>query len=274
MKIERIQLSDIDENVYLEAYIADSVQGVKRKPILIIPGGGYYNVCAEREGEPIALAFLPYGYNAFVLNYTVGRKKSFPCQLVEAAKAIKHIKDNADKYTIDADRLFVAGFSAGGHLAASTGVLWKNEEIYKQIDMPYGYNKPFGVMLLYPVISSEYEHHFNSFQNLFCTDEPTKEQLAKASIEKNVDADSAPAFIMHTADDAVVDVNNSLDCARAYAAAGVPFELHIYPHGPHGIALANELTANGIPGYINEDVARWVSLAARWANNLSKNNGK
>ncbi len=274
MRIERIPLSDTDENIYLDAYIADSMPFCKRTPILIIPGGGYYNVCADREGEPIAMAFLPYGCNAFVLHYTVERRAPFPCQLVEAAKAIKYIKDNAEKYAIDADRLFVAGFSAGGHLAASTGVLWKNSEIYKQIDMPYGYNKPFGVMLLYPVISSKYEYHFQSFRNLFCTDTPTSEQLSAASIEKHVDSESAPAFIMHTADDNVVDVNNSLDCARAYAAAGVPFELHIYPHGPHGIALANGLTALGNPDYINEDVAKWVDLAVRWANNLNKNNDK
>ncbi len=274
MKIERIPLSDVDESIYLEAYIADRVPGVIRKPLLIIPGGGYHMVCADREGEPIALEFLSRGYNSFVLHYTVTRGRKFPCQLIEAARAIKYIKDNAEKYGIDSEQLFVVGFSAGGHLAASTGVLWKNPDIYREVDMPYGYNKPFGVMLIYPVISPKYEHHFTSFINLLCTEAPSEQQLAMVAIDANVDADSSPAFIMHTSDDRVVDVNNSLDCARAYSAAGVPFEMHIYPHGIHGMALANELTAQGNPDFLNKDIAGWVELAANWAQNLCENSGK
>ena len=269
MIFEKIELS---EGASLDVYVADKVGGKKKRPLLVIPGGGYSAVCSDREGEPIAMAFMPYGYNAFVLHYTVGRKKPFPCQLIEAARAIKHIKDNAERYNIEPGELFVVGFSAGGHLAASTGVLWKNEEIYKSVDMPYGYNKPKGIMTIYPVISPKFEHHIASFKNLWCTDTPTEEQLYAAAIEEHVDLDSAPAFIMHTATDKTVDVRNALVLANAYATAEVPFELHIYPNGPHGMALANSVTDCGRPDRNDPVVAEWVRHAAVWADRQCENN--
>lgn len=266
MKFEKIPLSSEDESVYMDAYIADTVGDFTRKALLVIPGGGYGNVCAEREGEPIAMAFLPKGYNAFVLHYTVGRKKPFPAQLIEVARAIKHIRDHAKEYNLDADAVFVVGFSAGGHLAASAGVLWKLPEVQAALDMPYGYNKPTGVMLIYPVISAAY--HAISFNNLLCADAPSAEMLDAVSIEKHVDADSSPAYILHTANDQVVDVRNALAIAGAYATAGVPFEMHIYPDAPHGVALGNRITECGVAKWNNAEIARWVDQATAWAETM------
>lgn len=265
MKHERIYLQEGNEDAYLDTYIADPIPKFTRKAMLVIPGGGYGAVCSDREGEPIAHAFIPYGYNAFVLHYTVGRKKPFPQQLIEATLAIKHIKDNAEDYGIDPEQLFVVGFSAGGHLAASTGVLWKNEEVLKAVPMSYGYNKPRGVMPIYPVVCD----HMGSFRNLWCTDAPTKEQLDTVEINQHVDADSVPAFIMHTANDEIVNVKNSLKLATAYSNANVPYELHIYPDAPHGSALCNAITAKGHPKFDNPAIAEWVRLAANWADTLS-----
>ena len=265
MRLEKILLTDDADGAYLDAYLPDPTANFVRKPLLVIPGGGYGKVCADREGEPIAQAFIPYGYNAFVLHYTVGRKKPFPAQLTEATLAIKYIKDHANEFGVDVDELFVVGFSAGGHLAASTGVLWKNEAVLEAVKMPYGYNKPKGVMLIYPVISPDYQNHIASFRNLWCSDTPTEEQLHAASIERHVDADSSPAFIMHTANDQIVDVRNALSLANAYSLSGVPFEMHIYPDAPHGSALANAITAGTNPKWNNPAIAEWVRLAANWA---------
>ena len=263
MTVERITLH---ENVYLDAYISDKLAGLERKAILVIPGGGYSCICADREGEPIAQAFIPYGYNAFVLHYTVDGKHPFPTQLIEVAEAIKHIKDNAENYGISKDKVFVVGFSAGGHLAGCAGVLWKHPEIYKSIDMPYAYNKPTGVILMYPVVSPKY--HGFSFNHLLCKDDPTAEELNTVSLERFVDSESAPAFIFHTATDEVVNVKNSLCLANAYSDAGVKYEMHIYPDAPHGIALANKITACG-KGYWNDPaMAEWVRMAAYWAENV------
>ena len=129
MLYKKIPLDDNDDQEYLEVYAADKVKGFVRNAILVLPGGGYAGVCNEREGEPIAMAFMPYGYNAFVLHYSVG-KKPFPIQLIQASKAIKHIRDNAELYNINPDKVFIVGFSAGGHLAATLGTMWDKKEIY------------------------------------------------------------------------------------------------------------------------------------------------
>ncbi len=270
MRYEKILLSAEDEEVYLEAYIADPVGDFTRRALLVIPGGGYNCICSDREGEPIAMAFLPHGYNAFVLHYTVGRKKPFPAQLIEAAKAICHIKDHAEDYHIHADEVFVVGFSAGGHLAASAGVLWKLPEVQAALGRSCSDYRPTGVMLIYPVISTDY--HTMSFQNLLCEDFPSREALEACSIEKHVEGDSSPAFVLHTMNDQLVDVKNALVLVSAYADAGVPCELHIYPDAPHGVALANAITACGVPKFDNPTIAEWISKAAKWADVLCKNN--
>lgn len=266
MRFEKIILSQERENVYMDAYIADPIKCFKRKAILVIPGGGYSHVCADREGEPIAMAFMPYGYNAFVLHYTVDKKHAFPTQLIEVATAIKYIKDHAEEFDIDPEELFTVGFSAGGHLSASAGVFWKLDEVQKAVEMPYGYNKPKGTMLIYPVIF--YNGHSGSFKNLWATDEPTQEQVEATEIHRHIDADSSPAFIMHTANDQVVDVNGALLAAAAYSKAGVPFEMHIYPDSPHGVALGNEITECGNEKWNRPAIAEWIRMAAYWADHL------
>ena len=266
MRIEKVVLNKEREDVYLEAYIADKLDHFQRKAMLVIPGGGYAGVCSDREGEPIALSYIAKGFNAFVLHYTVDKKHPFPTQLIETALAIKHIKDNSEEYGINKDELYVVGFSAGGHLAACSGSLWKHSEIYKSIDMPYGYNKPKGVVLMYPVISTDY--HGFSFNNLLCKEQPSAEELETVSLEKHIDGDSAPAFILHTVNDQIVYVKNSLCLANAYTEAGVSYEMHIYPDAPHGIALGNKITAIGIEKFDNPEIAKWVDMSVCWMENL------
>ena len=263
MILEKIVLSEGNENLYLDAYISDPIEGMHRKAILVIPGGGYSCVCSDREGEPIVQAFIPYGYQAFVLHYTVDQKHPFPTQLIEAAQAIKHIKDHAEEYGIDRKQVFVVGFSAGGHLAACTGILWKLPEISEAISMPYGYNKPTGVMLIYPVISPTY--HGFSFNHLLCKENPTEAELASVAVETKVDEDSAPAFLLHTANDQVVSVKNALCLANAYADKGLAFEMHVYPNGPHGMALANHITDGGKGQWNDPAIAEWGRMDAYWA---------
>lgn len=261
----------LDESSYLEAYIADKTEQFTRKAILVIPGGGYAGVCSEREGEPIALAFMPYGYNAFVLHYSVGRTKKFPAQLIEASLAMKHIKDNAEEYGIDKDEVYAVGFSAGGHLCATLGVMWNKKEIYDVADMEYGYNKPKGVMLIYPVISGVSEHaHMGSLRNLFCTDTPSDMELKDASVELYVTEESSPAYIVHAADDSCVPVENALIIAEAYSKFKVPFELHIYPRGEHGFALGNKITWSGKPEHVQKENEKWIENAVLWAEKLDR----
>lgn len=153
MMNERIPLDENDENAFLEVFVAEKIEGFTRKAMLVIPGGGY-QIIHNREAEPIAMAFIPYGFNSFILHYSICEKCKFPNQLVQASRAMKHIKDNAERYNIDPENVFAVGSSAGGHLAGCLGVWWDHKAVYEQIQMEYGYNKPKGIMLMYPVISS------------------------------------------------------------------------------------------------------------------------
>lgn len=261
---EKIALSDTDAEVYLETFVPAKMGEYRRKALLVIPGGGYRNL-SEREGEPIGEAFIPYGFAAFVLHYSVNRKRPFPAQLIEASKAIMHIKANAKTYGIDPEAVFVVGFSAGGHLAASIGTLYDHPEIYKALPMKKGENKPKGVILAYPVITAgEKSSHKGSVHNLLCTDTPTSAQLEMISLEKHVTKDTVPMFMMHTAEDATVSVQNSLVMAEALNSAGVPFELHIFPKGKHGMALGNAVTAMESENLLDAPLSRWVEMAAAW----------
>ena len=271
MIYKKIPLDENDKRAYLEVYVADEIPNFVRKAILVVPGGGYTEVCHVREGEPIAMAFMPHGYNAFVLHYSVGSEGDiFPKQLLQASKAIKHIKDNADEYNIDPENVFAVGFSAGGHLVGTLGIMWDNREVNNALDMEFGYNKPKGVMMIYPVVTgiNREDAHMGSFINLIGKDEPTDEELIKYSLERHVNKNSSPAYIFHTYNDDLVPVKNSIYLAQAYVDAGVPCELHIYPDAPHGVALGNRITRCDIPKYENTAIAKWIENAVFWADNL------
>ena len=270
MLYEKTGLEGEGSEVCLSCYIADKIGDFKRSAILVIPGGAYHGISTDREGDAIAMAFMPYGFNAFVLEYSVtsNSDKPFPAQLIQASKAVKHIKDNAEKYGIDPEKVFAVGFSAGGHLCGSLGTMWNKKEIYERVDMPYGYNKPAGVMLIYPVISTKY-YDSGTFQNLLKKTEITDADDCLSSIDKNVTEESSPMFIMHTSNDQAVDVRHSVALAAALSEKRIKFELHIYPDSPHGVALGNEITACGNEKWINTSIAKWVENAVEWSKSCS-----
>ncbi len=254
-------------NATLEVYKPDGVSD--NEAILVIPGGGYSVVCHDREGEPIALAFVAQGFTAFVLkSYSIGADAAGHTPLVEASAAMAYIRRNAERFKINKNKVYATGFSAGGHLAGSLAVLWHRNEVVKNAEIEYGENRPDAVALCYPVISGLEMGHKGSFYNILSTKAPTDEQLRYYSLELHVDEKSSPAFIMHTANDQVVPVQNAICMADSYASAKVPFELHIYPDAPHGLALANEITWIGNPDYIRPQAARWVADAVYFFKHL------
>ena len=233
--------------------------------MLVIPGGGYGTVCSDREGEPIALAYLTRGMNAFVLHYSVGKQILSPLDpLTQASLAMLHIRANAAHYNINPQRVFAAGFSAGGHLAASLGTLWHDDELQSRLPERGEGNRPSGMVLGYAVISSGKYSHKDSFFSLLGSETPSQAQMERFSLELHVDARTCPAFIMHTFDDPAVPVENSLLMLSACSAAHIPCEAHIYPHGPHGIALANRVTWMGNAEFENAPIARWVDDSMVW----------
>ena len=241
----------------LTVYARDNspeIDSERRYPaVLILPGGGY-NMCSDREAEPVALPFLAAGYTAAVLRYSVAPARH-PAQLHEAAAAMAYLRGHADKYHINPARTFVCGFSAGGHLAAMLGCLWH--------ETPQGeLARPTGMILCYPVISGGEYAHRGSFESLTGSDAALTQAL---SLEKRVDERTAPTFIWTTADDGAVPAMNSILMAEAMAAQGIPYSLHIFPHGTHGLSMAEKLTAPAdSAAMVNGQVAWWFPLAMEW----------
>lgn len=235
-----------------------------RRAVIVCPGGGYRALSA-REAEPIAMQFLARGYQTFILRYTVGEGAKDYAPLKQIALAIKYVRDNAEKYCVDPQYVFTCGFSAGGHLAASAGVLWNSPALAEILaDRPEGYCRPTGMILSYPVVTAGPLAHQGSVHNLCGTTEPTDAQRDLFSLEKHVDATTPPAFIWHTFTDKTVPVQNSLMLAAAMRDAGVPFELHIYPEGVHGLSLCNEWTSIGKAANIVPHAQGWIEQALCW----------
>lgn len=267
MTLPKIFLRNSPCEISLTPVLCDPRLGI-RDAILVIPGGGYGCVCDDREGSPIAMAFAARGMNAFILKYSVGKEAADFQPLVDASLAMAHIKAHAEEYNIDPKRIATVGFSAGGHLSGALGCLWKLPEIEQRTGIDHGDNRPLATVMGYPVVSAVNYPHLGSFYNILGKKSPTEEELRKYSLELCVDKDTSPAFLFHTAEDRVVPVQNSLAYSYALAQNDIRFELHIYPYGPHGLALASPLTECNNPDYVHPEAERWVDDAVRFLRSL------
>lgn len=257
---ERIYLDENDKNLYLDTYASFDTSCAPRDAILIFPGGGYSG-CSPREAEPIALAFLGLGVNCFVLNYRTGSDNYlYPTQLTDASRAIVYIKQNASKYGIDPTRVFVMGFSAGGHLAGSLAYMHNDEAVLSALGIQEGDNKPDGAILCYPVVTALHNTHIGSFQRLLGKpfDSITLGEREYFSLEKHIGPDAPPTFIWHTAEDKSVPAIGSLRLAEKLLENGVTVSMRIYPYGGHGLSLANRITASKPPAGIVSEPQGWV----------------
>ena len=234
-----------------------------RPGVVICPGGGYqrrdYN-----EDEPVALAMAARGISAFVVNYHVAPAR-FPRPQQDVAAAIWYLRTHASDYWLDAGRIALMGFSSGGHLAASVGVMGNQTEIWSRIGLRWEPEiRPDALVLCYPVITAGQYAHRNSFIRLTGS-EDTKDHMP-LSLEKLVSEATPRTFLWHTWEDEIVPVQNSLLFASALAEHGIKTELHIYPDGPHGISLASELTADPCRNarMIVPEVRNWLDYAVRF----------
>ena len=234
----------------------------KRPVILMCPGGGY-EMTSDREAEPMAMQFLAMGYHVAILRYSVCPVR-YPAALLQVAESVLYLKEHADEYHIDPEKIVVQGCSAGGHLAANYGIAWNSPFLTKLMGME---NDPerlcvAGLLLCYPVITSGEKAHEESFRNLL--GEQYEEKKEELSLENQVTPDTPPTFLWHTATDETVPAENSLYFFQACLQQGVSAELHIYPVGGHGLSLANEETcrANGIG--VQKECQSWIGLAQTW----------
>ena len=258
-----------DKSVYFNAYLfeksADMPYNDKRPAVVVCPGGGYW-FCSSREADPIAFNFASQGYHTFVLYYTIKEKAVFPASLIDLCKTMKLIRENADEWGIIPDQIAVCGFSAGGHLTASLGTYWSDPEIMKLSGCENGENKPNAIILGYPVISTSWLENSESDAKRLVGDNDYDTVYKKLNLHANVNENNPPAFIFHTFKDNEVPVEDSLLFAKAMADKNLPFELHIYPNGHHGLSLATAKV-----GFSDPDVAGWMKLCTNWLERLFNN---
>ena len=249
----------------LEAYLPYNMTEMCREHqhrpcVLICPGGGYA-MCSQREAEPVALQYLKEGYNAFVLWYTVA-PKHFPHALREVAASVELIHRNAEAWNCDESLVAILGFSAGGHLAA----LYSNAYDWPEVREVLPESKPVQASVLcYPVISADPAvAHMGSFECLLGHLPLTAEETERFSCDRLVRDTTPPAFLWHTSEDNCVPVQNSLRYATALADHHVPFELHIFPYGYHGMSICTRETLDGeiTPGM--QHAQCWVEESCRW----------
>lgn len=260
----------VDENTAtLTTYILSNYLEIdidRKRPMVVICPGGAYSFVSEREAEPIAVQFNAMGYHACVLNYSVYPAK-FPTALVQLAKSVAYVREHAAEWNVNSDKIIVAGFSAGGHLAASLGTLWNEQFLEELMKVKRDNYRPNGMILSYPVITSGEFAHKPSFERLL--QDKYNEMRDELSIERRVSDDTPPTFLWHTYEDDCVPVENSLLFAQAMRNKKVPFEMHIYPKGKHGLSLANEET-RGITDKspLQYECQNWIAMAGVWISNL------
>ncbi|MBR5111804.1 MAG: alpha/beta hydrolase, partial [Clostridia bacterium] len=234
---DRIPLWREEIPSFLVSYLLDD--GKEHPCILVIPGGAY-KMCSDREAEPIAFAFMGKGYAAFILRYSLNENSAFPKPLDDATEAMRIIREHAQEWKIDPDRIAAIGFSAGGHLCAALSTM--------------GEERPDAQILGYPCI-------LEKIGAILATPIP--------GLDTEVDKKTPPAFIFASAEDNCVPIANSLTYAKALDEHKIPFEMHIFSQGWHGFSLADSTVyGNKEEVEYNEDCAAWFDLCISWLNKI------
>lgn len=220
--------------------------------VIVCPGGGYSHL-ADHEGRPVAEWLNSIGITAFVLKYRLGPRYHHPAPLQDAARAVRLVRARAAEWQIDPKRIGILGFSAGGHVASTIGTHFDAGQPNSSDAVEKVSSRPDVMILIYPVITMGGFTHSGSRKQLL-GENPSADMVTLLSNEEQVTKQTPPTFLVHTANDAAVPVENSLRFADALRKMGVPFELHIYERGPHGFGLGGN----------NPVLSSWPGRCADW----------
>ncbi len=239
----------------------EEIDPKRKHPAVIILAGGAYWRRSDREKEAVALKLLAQGISPWILEYSVA-PKVFPQSLCEVLTAIAWLRGHADEYYIDSENICVCGFSAGGHLAASTGCFWNRDFIQERLGRPGSLIRPDKLILCYPVITAGPYAHSDSIRCLLGEEDAQREECRSlVSLEKQAGEDFPPTFLWHTAQDASVPVQNALLLAMTLAEKKIPLEMHIYPEGRHGLSTGDFTSCGELSCGQRYGCADWVNKA-------------
>ena len=237
----------------------NTAYATKRPAIIICPGGAYA-FCSARETDPPAIAFLNMGFQVFLLRYPVGKRAGEKRPLFALASAIKLVREYADEWQTDPNRIAVIGFSAGGHLAASLGVHWNDPLLAEYCHVQDSrILRPDAMILAYPVITAGPYAHRESIETVSrgCR------ESNYWSLETQVDEQTPPTFLWHTMDDGCVPVENSFLFAESLHKHRVACECHFFQSGPHGLSVATNEVASP-----SKNVHEWIHLCQNWLTSI------
>lgn len=251
------------DSTYVECYINGTreIYGSKAGyyPCLVICPGGGYSIVSPREAAPVGMNFISEGYHVFIVRYSTD-PHGFPQQLREVAATLEIIDEHADEWQCDMNNITIMGFSAGGHLAAQ----YSNRYDCPEVRELFPNSKPVHrTVLCYPVITSDETYRHGGTIKTFVGHEPVDGYEKGCSCELLVTEKTPPTFIWHTSEDGIVPVENSLLYATALRRHKVPFELHIYPYGSHGLSTVDTLTS----AEVDDRTAHchdWIDACKKW----------
>jgi len=229
--------------------------------VIICPGGGYTYLSWNKEGTKIAEEFNKWGITAFVLRYrlpddTAMIDKSM-APLQDAQQAVRLVRSNATEWGINRSQVGIMGFSAGGHVASTAATHFTFKADSKNADTISV--RPDFAILIYPVISFDTSFGHKGSRNKLIGTNPTPDQTAFFSNELQVTSATPPIFLVHTADDKTVPVENSIRFYQACIKNKVSVEMHLYPKGGHGFGMNNTTTADS-----------WMERLKNWLAELGR----
>ena len=281
---------DVTLTTYVLADSAEMLNGKRRPAVLVCPGGAYLS-CSDREAEPVALRFAAMGYHAFVLRYStysngapgmfplagdllVNPRSVFPAPMRDIGRAFLLIRQRAGEWLVDTDKIAICGFSAGAHNCAMYAVYWHDPIIHEFFGEGPEAFRPAAAILGYGI--HDYHLMFGLIADPMAqvlsdaaavaflgTKTPPPELLDAVSPALHVSQHTPPTFLWATAADELVPAENTTRMATALAQARVPFEIHVFEAGAHGLSLADQSTADSLL-HLDADAAQWVTLVEAW----------
>lgn len=255
LRISKVQEPTIA--VYLPAK-----KNANGQAMLIFPGGGYGILAYDWEGTDIAKFLNSKGIAGIVVKYRLpsdvsqNEKQNVP--LIDAQRAIRMVRKNANEWNLESNKIGIIGFSAGGHLASTLGTHFE-EEVYNPIDETDAISaRPDFMALGYPVIAFDEDSTHKGSQHNLLGEDASAELVQHFSNEKQVTEKTPPTFLFHAADDSAVPVENSMAFYKACKDKGVSVTMHLYPNGGHGFSLALK----------NSHLRGWTERMYEWMENL------